>query len=70
MQETQETQVRFLGQEDTLEEKMAIHSRVYDWEIPWTEEPVDYKLRGCKESDMTDHTCMSPLQWNSGSLQN
>ena len=29
----QETQVRFLGQEDPLEEKMAIHSSVLAWEI-------------------------------------
>ena len=36
----QETWVRSLGQEDPLEkEKMAIHSRILAWEIPWTEEP-------------------------------
>ena len=41
MQETQETQmqVRSLGQEDPLEEGMAIHSSVLAWRIPWTEEP-------------------------------
>ena len=26
-------------QEDPLEEKMAIHSTVLAWNIPWTEEP-------------------------------
>ena len=31
---TQETQVRSLGQEDPLEEEMAIHSSILAWEIP------------------------------------
>ena len=35
----QETQVRSLGQEDSLEKEMATNSRVLAWEIPWTEEP-------------------------------
>ena len=35
----QETQVRSLGQEDPLEEGMAIHSSVLSWRIPRTEEP-------------------------------
>ena len=39
MQETQETQVRSLGQEDPLEEDMATHSSILAWRIPWTEEP-------------------------------
>ena len=39
MQETQETWVQSLGQEDTMEEEMATHSRILAWEIPWIEEP-------------------------------
>ena len=39
MQETQETQVQSLGQEDPLEEEMATHSIVLTWRIPWAEEP-------------------------------
>ena len=35
----QETQVRFLGREDPLEEGMATHSSILAWRIPWTEEP-------------------------------
>ena len=31
--------VRFLGQEDPLEEGMATHSSILVWRIPWTEEP-------------------------------
>ena len=34
-----ETWVRFLGLEDPLEKKMAIHSSTLAWKIPWTEEP-------------------------------
>ena len=37
-QETQETWVLFLGREDPLEKKMATHSSILAWEIPWTEE--------------------------------
>ena len=35
----QESQVRSLGWEDTLEEGMAAHSSILAWRIPWTEEP-------------------------------
>ena len=35
----QETRVRFLGWEDTLEKEMAIHSNTLAWKIPGTEEP-------------------------------
>ena len=40
MQETQKMQVRFLGQEDPLEEEMATHSSILAWKIPWTKERV------------------------------
>ena len=47
-QETQETSVQFLGQEDPLEKEKATHSSILPREFhglysPW----------GCKESDMT-----------------
>ena len=35
----QETWIQSLGQEDPLEEKMATHSSILAWRIPWTEEP-------------------------------
>ena len=35
----QETQVRSLGQEDSLEKEMATHSSTIAWKIPWMEEP-------------------------------
>ena len=35
----QETQVRFLCQEDALEKGMASYSSILAWEIPWAEGP-------------------------------
>ena len=34
----QDTWVRSLGQEDSLEKDMATHSSTIAWKIPWTEE--------------------------------
>ena len=45
MQETQEMQVRSLGQKDPLEE-MATHSSILAWEIPWTEELGGLQSKG------------------------
>ena len=39
VQETQETRVQFLSQEDPLEKEMATRSSILAWRIPWTEEP-------------------------------
>ena len=35
----QEASVRPLGQEDPLEKRLATHSSILAWRIPWTEEP-------------------------------
>jgi len=35
----QETQVLYLGQENTLEKAMAPHSSTLAWKIPWMEKP-------------------------------
>ena len=45
MQETQETQVGLLGQEDPLEKEMT-HASILVWEIPWTEEPGGLQSMG------------------------
>ena len=37
MQDTEETRVQSLGQEDPLEKEMATHSFILAWKIPWTE---------------------------------
>ena len=50
MQETQETQVQSLGQEDPLEKRMATHYSILVWSIAWTEEPGP----SC-ESFLSDH---------------
>ena len=38
----QESRVRSYGQGDPLEKEMAIHSSIFAWRIPWTEEPGGY----------------------------
>ena len=42
----QETWVRSLGQEDSLEKEMATHSSTLAWKIPWTEKPGRLKSMG------------------------
>ena len=46
VQETQETWVRSLDQEDPLEKKMATHSSILSWEIPWTVESGSLQSMG------------------------
>ena len=46
----QETQVLSLGQDDSLEKGMAIHSNILVWKIPWTEEPGGYSPWGHRVS--------------------
>ena len=58
MQETQETWVQSLGQEDPLEEGTATHSSIISWRIPWTEEPGGLQPMGSQESDMTEQLSM------------
>ena len=36
----QETWIRFLGPENPLQRKMAAHSSILAWGIPWTKEPA------------------------------
>ena len=50
MQETQETQVRSLGQEDPLEEEVATHPSTLAWKIPWAEEPGGLQFVGSQKS--------------------
>ena len=42
----QETWVRSLGREDSLEEEMATHSSILAWRISWTEEPGTLQSTG------------------------
>ena len=58
MQETQETWLQSLGQEDPLEEEMATQSSILAWKIPWTEESSGLQSnrlqRGTRLSRSTD----------------
>ena len=56
MQEIQEIQVQSLGQEDPLEEDIAVHSSNLAQRIPWTEEPGGLQSMDGKELDMTEAT--------------
>ena len=52
----QDIQAQSLGWEGPLENRMATHSSILSWRIPWT---VDYSLVGCslwgcKEPDTTE----------------
>ena len=42
----QETRVQSLGREDPLEKKVATHSSILAWRIPWTEEPGGLQSTG------------------------
>ena len=46
VQETQEPRVQALGHAAPLEKKMATHSSILTWEIPWTEEPGGLQSTG------------------------
>ena len=37
-----------------MEKKMATHSSILAWRIPWTEEPGGLQSTGRKESDTTE----------------
>ena len=46
----QETWVLSLGWEDPLEKKMATHSNILAWEIPWTEKPGELQSMDLQKS--------------------
>ena len=50
----QETQVRSLGWDDTLEKGMAIHSSILAWRVSRMEESGSYSLWDRKELDTTE----------------
>ena len=52
----QETWVRSLGGEDSLEKEMATHSNILAGKIPWAEEPGGLQSMGCKELDTAELT--------------
>ena len=59
-----ETRVQSLGQEDPLEKRMATHSSILAWRIPWTEDPGGLQSMGGghKESDTTERLTPEALR--------
>ena len=45
----QETRVRSLNQEESLEKRLATHSSVLAWKIAWTEEPGGLQHMGSQK---------------------
>ena len=60
VQEIQETQVGFVGQEEPLEEGRATHSSILAWRILWTEEPGGLQSIGLQRvgHDWSNLACM------------
>ena len=47
----QETWVRSLGWEDSLEKEMVTHFSILAWRIPWTEEPSGLQPMGSQRAE-------------------
>ena len=60
MQETQETQVQSLGQDDPVEKEIATHSSFLAWRIPWTEESGGLQSIGLQR---VGHDLVAKQQW-------
>ena len=64
MQEMQETQLRSLGPEDSLEKEMATHWGILGWKVPWTEVPGGLQSVGSQRNRhdwVTNTECNSSL---------
>ena len=46
----QETEARSLGWDDPLDKRMATHSNILPWRIPWTEDPAGLQSMGVAKS--------------------
>ena len=56
--------VQARGQEDTLKKEMATHSRIFAWEMPWTEEPGGLQSIGLQTFRHNLATKPQPLHSN------
>jgi len=57
--EMQETWVRYLGWEDTLEKGMATHSTDVSWKMSWTEKPGGLQSMGSQRVNTTEKLTVS-----------
>ena len=68
----QETQVRTVGQEDSLEKRTATHSSILAWRIPQTEEPGRLQSTGSQrvryDKATSAHAHTGPEVANKGAL--
>ena len=56
----QKTRVRSLDQKDPLEKRMATHSNILAWRIPWTEESGGLQsVHGVAESDRAERLSLT-----------
>ena len=69
---TQETGLRSLGQEDSLEKGMATHSSILAWRISWTGEPGRLQSMGSQKSwtRLSTHASMHLLNYLTSILPN
>ena len=56
----QETQVRFLDQEDPLKKEMVAHCNMLAWKIPGTEKSGGLQFMGSQELDLATKSPPSP----------
>ena len=64
MQETQETRVLLLGQEEPLEKGMATYPSILAWRTAWTEEPG-----GLQSMGLQSRTQLNRLSTHAASVQ-
>ena len=55
----QETLIRSMGQEDSLENEMVTHYRILAWKIPWKEEPGSLQSMGLQRAGQDWVTALS-----------
>ena len=68
----QDTWIRSLGQEDSLEKEMATHSSILAWIIPWTEETGRLQSMGSRRIRrdwVTEHECVVEVLWGKQSKE-
>jgi len=63
-----------MGQEDSLEKKVTIHSSILAWEIPWTEQQgglqsmgtqrIRHNLATKQQQQQQDHLAFAQIPWD------